>query len=394
MRILVTSFTYAPQRDGVQFVTQYLCEGLASKGHDVTVITQQHEGLLQHEIINGVKIERWPVYTHHMRHRGPRQQYVRRVLDGQGSFDVMINVGTETALTDWLLPYLSEIQIPKVLHIHSIWDFQIYGWDFDSFSSLAKKVAGNIRWGIYYLTKARAFKQYDRVLQLYPQDYSVKDFQRWYHIHCSILENAAEDAFHAGGPVPVSKRRHAVIYVANFNRLKNQDGVVKAFLQSDIDYDWELDLVGSSPTDEMRLTKQIESETRNALGLLPTQRPVRYFIGVNRDDIIRLVRTASVYVSGSKREAFSISLIEAMSAGIPWISTDVGITRYLPGGIVVSDAKSIGDVLPGLVHDTNRQSELAEKGYQYALQNFRIQDKVTELEKLLVQTVKEYHHER
>ena len=39
MKIVVTVHTYWPARNGVQYVTQYLCEGLAAKGHDVTVIT-------------------------------------------------------------------------------------------------------------------------------------------------------------------------------------------------------------------------------------------------------------------------------------------------------------------------------------------------------------------
>ena len=39
MRILICAFTYWPAVDGVQNVTQYQAEGLAARGHDVTVLT-------------------------------------------------------------------------------------------------------------------------------------------------------------------------------------------------------------------------------------------------------------------------------------------------------------------------------------------------------------------
>lgn len=39
MKILISAFTYWPAVDGVQNVTQYQAEGLAARGHDVTVLT-------------------------------------------------------------------------------------------------------------------------------------------------------------------------------------------------------------------------------------------------------------------------------------------------------------------------------------------------------------------
>ena len=39
MKIVFTVHTYYPNKDGVQYVTQYLAEGLAKLGHDITVIT-------------------------------------------------------------------------------------------------------------------------------------------------------------------------------------------------------------------------------------------------------------------------------------------------------------------------------------------------------------------
>ena len=42
MKIVFTTHTYWPRKDGVQYVTQYLAEGLAKDGHEVIVFTPQN----------------------------------------------------------------------------------------------------------------------------------------------------------------------------------------------------------------------------------------------------------------------------------------------------------------------------------------------------------------
>lgn len=389
MNILVTCFTYAPRRNGVQFVTQYLCEGLVRRGHSVTVITHCHDGLPDRELINGVAVERWPIKTVHMHHTGPKEEYVRRVIKRQEEYDVMLNVCTQTALTDWLLPHFGEIRIPKLLHIHSIWDFEIHPWDCVSISAFTRKLVSNIRWGLYYYVNKAAFRSYDRVLQLYNQDYSVKDFQRWYGIESEILENAAEDSFHEGAPVPESKRSHSIICVANFTRQKNQAALIEAFLRAELPRGWRLDLVGSRETQELARMKKVEDSVRVELGLGVQERPVFYHVGITRKETIELVKVASIYAMSSVWEAFPVSLVEAMSAGVPWVSSDVGIAKYLPGGVVVGD---IGDMEIEFCHlagDSEERMRLGAEGFTYAAEHFRIEEKVTQLERTLLKVIGE-----
>lgn len=393
MKILVTSFTYAPNRDGVQFVTQYLCEGLAIHGNDVTVITENNQDLPEHEVINGVTVERWPIYTHHLRHYGPREHYIHRIIDQQNQYDVLINVGTQTALTDWLLPHLREIHKPKILHIHSIWDFRIYAWDYTSLSSLIRKLVTNFRWAIYYAAHRHDFKQYAQVLQLYPQDYSVKDFKKWYGIKSSILENAAQDTFHIGAPIPQSQRLKNIVYVANFNQLKNQEGLVRAYLKASLSQEWSLDLVGSKPTQYLDRIKDVERKLRTQLNIPNNVHPIQYHLGMPREQIANLVKHSSLFAMSSLREAFSISLIEAMSSGVPWLSFDTGVARYLPGGIVVHDINDLSKKLSRLASSPDTRNQLGIDGYRYAAEHFRIEDKVNQLEDILKQIAKEERHD-
>jgi len=48
-----------------------------------------------------------------------------------------------------------------------------------------------------------------------------------------------------------------------------------------------------------------------------------HFMGY-RDDVQRILPAFDVYVSGGRREAFGLSLVEALAAGIPVVATDVG----------------------------------------------------------------------
>lgn len=389
MRLLVTCFTYAPRRNGVQFVTEYLCEGLVRRGHAVTVLTQQHRGLPEREVINGVEVERWPVQTVHMRHSGPKKEYIASVVNRQREFDAMLNVCTQSAFTDWLLPHLAEIRIPKLLQIHSIWDFEIHPWDRASASAFARKLLSNVRWGLYYRFNGAAFRRYDRVLQLYEQDYSVEDFRRWYGIESTILENAAEDAFHEGAPVPESERSRSIVCVANFTRQKNQAALVEAFLRANMPGGWRLDLVGSQETPELERVKKVEEGARAELGLGSRERPVVYHVGISREETIELVKRASLYAMSSMREAFPVSLVEAMSAGVPWVSTDVGIARHLPGGVVVGDAGDMANELRRLANDDKERARLGGEGFAYAAAHFGVDDKVGQLEQMLLEVIGE-----
>ena len=47
MKIVFTTHTYYPEKNGVQVVTEYLAEGLAKKGHEVHIITEMLSGVIK-----------------------------------------------------------------------------------------------------------------------------------------------------------------------------------------------------------------------------------------------------------------------------------------------------------------------------------------------------------
>jgi len=60
MRVLIVVENYPPHYGGVEIVFKNTAEGLAARGHDVTLVTHLVKGSVKHETVNGVKIHRVP----------------------------------------------------------------------------------------------------------------------------------------------------------------------------------------------------------------------------------------------------------------------------------------------------------------------------------------------
>lgn len=378
MKILYTVSTYKPHMDGIQFVTSYLAEGLAARGHTVDLIAYEYPELTdkKEEMINGVHVMRFAAKTVHMQHKGDPEAYRNFILTHQDEYDVMINVGSQTAFTDWLLPIMDQIRIPKVLHLHSVWEFTLHKHDLASLRYLAAKLLGNLRWGWYFLRYRKAFHQYDAVLQLHEQDYGYRFFKKIYGIDSVVLENAVEAPFFEIDGVQKEK---TILNVSNYCTRKNQLQCVKVFANSKLPDDWKLVLVGSrNNAYYQQLKRYCETE------LDPAKRErVVLHVGVPRAQIPEMVKASSIYMMTSQWEAFPISILEAMAAGVPYISTDVGIVKYLGGGHVSRKPEELSRHLERLAADGEYRAALGREGRQEALEKYQICKKVDQLEQLL-----------
>ena len=374
MKIVITVNTYHPLKDGVQFVTQYHAERLAQKGHEVVVLTVNH-GHSNEEVHNKVKIVRFDISVKHTLYFGERKKYINRLREELLSADALINVCAQTATTDWCFPILKDIKCKKILYMHGMHSHKFTKHDLVSLKALAHKIWNNARWNTYYKLSGKYFKQYDHIVQLHENDYANTYFDKKYHIKSVVIENAADDLFFE----PEINKENYIINVSNYLPRKNQELLLRAFYKGNIDNKYGLILIGGEANKYYHRLLSLRKKLENRYG----HKNVKILYGLNREETIKKIKKAGLYVQTSAWEAFPISIIEAMASGTPFISTDTGIVKYLPGGIVANSEQDISYWIKLLLNNQKLSALYGEIGNTYAKNKLSIDNKVNDLEKLL-----------
>ena len=148
--------------------------------------------------------------------------------------------------------------------------------------------------------------------------------------------------------------------VAGFRPQKDQDTFIKAMslLSSD---QYEAWLVGDG---ERRTSLQLMVDN------LRLQEQVK-FIGL-RTDVPNILKTADVVVMSTHYEGLSLSNVEGMAAGKPFVASDVeGIYEVTQGyGLLFphGDAKALAEIITKLHEDSIYYQQVAQRCYNRAKQ--------------------------
>ena len=384
MRILICAFTYWPAVDGVQNVTQYQAEGLAARGHDVTVLTGflPDKDVPEEENHNGVHIRRFRADTDNMLHHGDKAAYQRLLAEYAAKVDVIMTVCPESWCTDWAIPLAGQLDCAMVMMTHGIHDFRWSTFKDKSAYGLARKVWGDLRWPPFFARNWEHIRRYDAVIQLHEKDFAALYFEKHGVKGQKVLYNAVDDAFFADDV----KKEKQIINVGTYCKRKDQIKALEAFYVAQLP-EYRLVLIGSAANDYYKLLKKRKAELEQTYG----QRDVEILAAIPRDETIRLVKQSQVYLLTSISEMFPVSLIEGMAAGCSWVSTDVGIDRYLPGGKIADTPQEIAAALRHVTAKEN-YAGLAMASRDFAKANCSKQTQVDKLENILAEAVE--HHKR
>lgn len=108
------------------------------------------------------------------------------------------------------------------------------------------------------------------------------------------------------------------------------------------------------------------------------------FTGYRRD-IENILKSSDIFVLPSNNEAFGLSILEAMAAGLPVITTDSGGTREiinekLDNGILIEygDKQKLAEGLVSLIKDEKLKKQYILNGYKALREHFNLEKTIEE----------------
>lgn len=371
MNILITSFTYPPNKDGVSEACRLMAEGLAGKGWNVTVATgnPEHADASDH---GNIRIERFALeQATYMTPdaRSEAERYRSWVMGGD--FDVVVNHCWEVWPTTLLHPCLKSLRARTVLISHGF-AHHTYVWhpgkSFGIISWLKR-----LKWTASNLLPM--IRRYDRLVFLT----RMKGFGRFFdHTIASWAGHGGIEFIPNCSATPETRpdgqafrqrygigNRSLVLCVANYCERKNQKLALKVFRQAAVDGS-VLVFIGS----ELGEYGKALIELNATLKTKSSECDVIFLENLSRSDTCDAFAACDLFLLTAKSETQPIVLIEAMAAGKPWLSTATGCVREMPGGLVRSRSRGLTSALRQLLEDKNLRNQLGAQGASEAAAHF------------------------
>jgi glycosyltransferase involved in cell wall biosynthesis len=158
-----------------------------------------------------------------------------------------------------------------------------------------------------------------------------------------------------------------LVHVGRFAPPKNHALLIEAFARVRTDTPLYLLLVGGG---------ELEGRVREQVAGLGLEGRVR-FLGV-RSDVADILNASDVFVLSSSWEGRPMSVMEAMAAGLPVVSTAVGgvpelVVNGVSGLLVpAGDAQALAEAIVQLGCDANRRAAMGNAARQTALERFDV----------------------
>lgn len=175
--------------------------------------------------------------------------------------------------------------------------------------------------------------------------------------------------------------------VARLHPVKNQHLLLHAFAKLCADgMDSRLMFVGDGP---------LRRNLQELAHLLQVNEKV-IFLG-NRSDIAELLAAMDIFVLCSFTEGVPLTILEAMSAGLPVIATNVGVNSKLitngQNGIIVpsNDLESLQEAICALMKDSHLRQRMGQKALKKAIQNFDQKNMIANYDSLYSSLLRKGH---
>jgi glycosyltransferase involved in cell wall biosynthesis len=363
MKILIASFTFPPNKDGVSEACATLGMGFVAKGWEVAATAAPTEparsslnwqGVAIHEIsISGTGSPQRP-------YQGDVAAYRKLVKDG--GWDVILFQTASWPLMV-VLDLLPTLRARCVMVSHGYAPLQwvrmnrfpwgIPAWLWNVYQSMKMPFwLKHIDRAVFLSERADLHGFYDHFLA-----------KLAHHPGRRVIPNGVDPEDRGKDPAGF-RARHGIatdalmfVCVANYSRRKDQGYAARAFRQAKIPGS-VLVFIGSD-FNECSAAFQAEDGpwTRQ-----PRGERILWLEKQDRPATLDAVAAADIFVLSANHEAQPIALLEAMREAKPWIARKAGCIPEMPGGICTTSEHQMTLAMRGLAAAPARRSALGQLG--------------------------------
>ena len=342
MKILHIYKDYYPVLGGIENHMRTLAEGLARRGHDVAVLVCHPEDRTDVQMLNGVRVI--------------RAARVRTVASTPLSLELPKLLARER-------PDITHLQFPYPVGEVSHW---LRGRHHRTVISYQSDVVRQRAIGAVYRPLMRwGLRRADSLLATSP-NYVVSSPELVRLADKCLVIPIGIDVDRFAAPPRTRHTRPTLLFVGRHRYYKGLDDLLRAMP----DINGELIVAGDGP---------MRSAWEKLAAELELGDKVRFIGVVPDEDLPALYRCADVFVlpASARSEAYGIVLVEAMAAGLPCITTELGTgTSYVVQdgitGVVVParTPAALADAANRLLADESLRNRMGEAGQERARREF------------------------
>jgi len=274
-----------------------------------------------------------------------------RILFIKNSKIAHIHMASKTSFyrKSLLIILLRTFKIPILIHLHG-------GGYHEFFESSSPIMQNYIKW-IFSLTKKTVLLSHS--------------WQVWYketiNMNESIVVYNGVHDYLIKGALPLNNRTNEILFLGRLNKAKGVYDLLSAFKE----------LVKKNPNIYLKLAGDGEvDDVKEYVTKIGISQNVKFLGWVNETAKYTLFNESKIYILPSYNEGLPMGLLEAMSAGLPVISTRVGgipeVIQNKENGLLIvpGDIKALKESLINLFENSDLSFKLGNNARKSYLKNF------------------------